>query len=150
MTALHSPDFVPLTIQISLNRCSYNCSQSEEEEKAAPLCTDIETKVKMFGDASHIFSLYLSSFFTPSAPSCFMLMRCTFSLSVFCCALPGLGRDVWGGHGSWQEQCCCQQLHQAAILSQTQPSWHRRYLGRGEENNKRLLQALFLFLCCSL
>ena len=27
------------------NNCSYNCSQSEEEEKVAPLCTDLETKV---------------------------------------------------------------------------------------------------------
>lgn len=25
--------------------CSYNCSQSEDEEKLAPLCTDLETKV---------------------------------------------------------------------------------------------------------
>lgn len=71
-------------------------------------------------------------------------MRCTFVLSVFRSALPGLGRDVWGGHGSWQEQRCCQQLHQAAILSQTQPSWHGWYLGRGEEN-RRSCRLLFFF-----
>lgn len=52
--ALYSPDFVPLMIQISLNHCSYNCSQSEEEEKAAPLCTDLETKVKICGDISSL------------------------------------------------------------------------------------------------
>lgn len=29
----------------SMNSCSYNCSQSEEEEKVAPLSTDLEPKV---------------------------------------------------------------------------------------------------------
>lgn len=65
-----------------------------------------------------------------------LLMLCfvVFSspLAVFRCALPGLGRDVRGRHGSWQEQRRCQQLHQAAVLPQTQPSRHCRYLGRGE------------------
>lgn len=61
MMALHSPDFVLLMIQISLNLCSYNCSQSEEEEKAAPLCTDIETKVKTFGDISSLTEVNGSS-----------------------------------------------------------------------------------------
>lgn len=34
-----------ILISFSLCHCSYNCSQSEEEEKLAPLCTDLETKV---------------------------------------------------------------------------------------------------------
>lgn len=39
-----------------MNRCSYNCSQSEEEEKIAPLGTDLETKVN---------TLHLSGFDHP-------------------------------------------------------------------------------------
>lgn len=61
-------------------------------------------------------------------------------LAVFRRALPGLGRDVRGRHGSWQEQRRCQQLHQAAVLPQTQPSWHCRYLGRGETKSLRVLR----------
>uniref|UniRef100_A0A8C9XVG5 Amyloid beta protein binding family B member 1 n=1 Tax=Sander lucioperca TaxID=283035 RepID=A0A8C9XVG5_SANLU len=36
--------FCCLSSSLSLSHCSYNCSQSEEEEKLAPLCTDLETK----------------------------------------------------------------------------------------------------------
>lgn len=32
-------------VVFSMNCCSYNCSQSEEEEKITPLSTDLETKV---------------------------------------------------------------------------------------------------------
>lgn len=40
-----SPPVADFIVSISLCHCSYNCSQSEPEEKLEPLCTDIETKV---------------------------------------------------------------------------------------------------------
>lgn len=66
-----------------MNRCSYNCSQSEEEEKIAPLGTDLETKVNKL------------QFQTLSiTPTCTLLIFWAFALSVFCSAFPGLGGDV--------------------------------------------------------
>lgn len=60
--------------------------------------------------------------------------NCTacFGSAVFRRALPGLGGDVGGGHGARKEQRGGQQLHPAAVLSQTQPARHRWHLGRGE------------------
>lgn len=61
-----------------------------------------------------------------------------FLLSVFCGALFGLGRDGWGGPGSWKEQRCSQQLYPTAVLLQ---KWHPRHcwhLGRGEKRQDLL------------
>lgn len=38
-------EFEGATLRYASINLNYNCSQSEEEEKLAPLCTDIETKV---------------------------------------------------------------------------------------------------------
>lgn len=57
-------DFFQLMVAllgIAINRCSYNCSQAEEEEKIAPLGTDLETKVK---------TLQFSRFDHPLPPLC--------------------------------------------------------------------------------
>lgn len=54
---------------------------------------------------------------------------------VFCSALFRMGRNGWGGPGSWKEQRCCQQLHPTAVLLQEWHQRHRRHLGRGEEES---------------
>lgn len=152
---------ITLLIMTSLaNNCSYNCSQSEEEEKVAPLCTDLETKVnKHFSfvgaevssesiwkfNCCVLFSTQLEIWIAVN-PTCFLIFACLwqskcffswsnqhnekdrvnvtvlhhrgsvmvpgslmflFLLSVFCSAFTGLGRDVRGRHGTWQEQRCC-------------------------------------------
>lgn len=55
-----------------MNRCSYNCSQSEEEEKIAPLGTDLETKVNKL----HFWNRALIMLRLHSAHSAPVLCQC--------------------------------------------------------------------------
>lgn len=85
---------------------------------------------KIWGKQKHILMCgvkYMAATVTPSP-----LSSRSSSPSVFCRALSWMGGDGRGRPGSREEQCRCEQLHQAAVLLQ---EWHQRHgwhLGRGE------------------
>lgn len=75
---------------------------------------------------------------------------CASVCSVFCSALFGMGRDGWGGLGSWKEQCRCEQLHPTVVLLQEWHPGHRWHLGRGEEESvviRHMCVYVFCFGC---